>query len=158
MGGVVIHQTAKNDFMQLILEREYHASGTNGHLYIEGLETPFCYTIELPWQNNLPMRSCIPEGTYPIVKRYSKKFKQHLQVVSVPGREFILIHPANHALLQLKGCIAPVSVLTGEGLGTLSQRAFLRLYKKVSAAIEKDEAILLTICPRKNREEIKQNP
>jgi hypothetical protein len=73
------------------------------------------YTIELPWKNNQAGVSCIPEGKYDLVKRWSPKFGSHLQILNVPGRELILIHPANDALLELRGCIAPVCLLTGAG-------------------------------------------
>ena len=48
--------------MELELVRTYFAGGTNGDLYLksEGL----CHTIELPWKENLPGLSCIPEGKY----------------------------------------------------------------------------------------------
>jgi hypothetical protein len=54
----------------------------------------------------------------------------------VPGRALILIHPANDALAELRGCIAPVSLLTGQGKGTGSRKAFSRLLKLVTAALE----------------------
>jgi Family of unknown function (DUF5675) len=37
------------------------------------------------------------------------KFGRHLQVMNVSGREYILIHPANEALRELKGCIDSAS-------------------------------------------------
>lgn len=45
-------------------------------------------------------------------------------VCNVPGREEIFIHPANDAMRELKGCIAPVSKIIGEGLGSNSRKAF----------------------------------
>jgi hypothetical protein len=42
-----------------------------------------------------------------------------LQILNVPGRKYILIHPANEVLRELKGCIAPVR-LTGAGKGICS--------------------------------------
>lgn len=133
--------------MELILTRTYHANGTNGVLEVNG--KPFCFTIELPWNNNTPRLSCIPEGTYPLVKRFSKPFKQHLLVQRVPGRSFILIHPANNALRELQGCIAPVSALTGPGCGDDSRAAFNPLVKLVSAAIDKGEVVTLIIQTKK---------
>lgn len=38
-------------------------------------------------------------------------------VKAVAGRSFILIPPANDAQKELRGCIAPVSILTAEGKG-----------------------------------------
>ena len=50
-----------------------------------------------------------------------------IRPLDVPGREGIDIHPANDALKELKGCIAPVSKTTGEGKGVYSRRAFYKL-------------------------------
>jgi hypothetical protein len=66
---------------------------------------------------------CIPERRYSVVKRYSPKLKDHYLAADVPDCQYILIHPANNALLELKGCIAPVSIITGIGQGTLSVKA-----------------------------------
>lgn len=131
--------------MEWILERSYHTLGTNGKLFIKGQTLPFCFTIELPWQQNTAQLSCIPEGAYPLVLRQSEKFKTHLHVQNVPGRQLILVHPANDALAELKGCIAPVSVLTGNGQGKLSRRAFERLLAVAKDVFSKNETLLLTI-------------
>jgi hypothetical protein len=40
--------------MELVLIRTYHADGTNGKLYANNSFQ--CYTIELPWEDNLPQR------------------------------------------------------------------------------------------------------
>ena len=65
-----------------------------------------CKTIELPWRNNQRRISCIPVGTYEVVKRTSKKYGDHFHITNVPDRSWILIHPANYSR-QLLGCIAP---------------------------------------------------
>src|ERR1700676_1908789 len=107
--------------MELELIRTYYPEGTNGKiLHQDRLMT---YTIELPWKNNQARVSCIPEGRYELVKRWNRKFDRHLQVMDVPGREYILIHPANEALHELKGCIAPVCWITGAGNGLHSRTA-----------------------------------
>ena len=43
-----------------------------------------------------------------------------LQNLKVSGREYILIHPADEVLRELKGCIAPVRLLTGAEKGICS--------------------------------------
>lgn len=129
--------------MELELVRKYYPDGTNGELYANG--TIQCYTIELPWLNNQPRVSCIPEGRYPLKKRYSPKFGDHLLVDGVAGRSGILIHPANNALKELKGCIAPVSRLSGEGKGILSRVAFGWIMSLLQEALEREEPIFLTI-------------
>jgi hypothetical protein len=128
--------------MELVLIRTYHTDGTNGTLTINNSFQ--CYTIELPWVNNLPRLSCIPEGRYELKKRYSPKFKDHLLVKGVPGRSLVLLHPANDALKELKGCIAPVSSLDGAGKGSDSRKAFKKLLQLVYEALE-NETVYLTI-------------
>jgi len=51
----------------LKIERTYLPGGTNGTLSYRGEE--ICQTIELPWDDNQPEISCIPEGKYPVVVR-----------------------------------------------------------------------------------------
>lgn len=129
--------------MELVLERQYYTSGTNGALYFEGKE--ICKTIELAWKNNQRRISCIPEGLYRVRKRLSQKFKWHIEVPNVKNRDLILFHPANNALKELNGCIAPVSELTGEGKGIRSQIAFERLKNILFPYLEKGFVINLTI-------------
>jgi Family of unknown function (DUF5675) len=107
--------------MELELIRTYWLSGTNGKILFQ--DRLMMYSIELPWKDNLAQVSCIPEGRYELVKRWSPKFDRHLQVMNVPQREYIFIHPANDALHELKGCIAPVWLITGAGKGLRSRLA-----------------------------------
>src|ERR1700690_780212 len=111
--------------MQPELIRTYYPGGTNGALLLNG--AVLCATIELPWINNEPRISCIPEGRYRLVKRYSPHFKWHLMLENVPQRSSILIHPANNAVKELKGCIAPVVMITGEGTGISSVKAMQKI-------------------------------
>jgi|SRR5690606_23165062 len=129
--------------MILFLTRTYFPDGTNGKLTCDG--TFISYAIELPWKMNESEVSCIPEGEYFIEKRYSRKFKSHLNVKDVEDRDLILIHPANNALLELDGCIAPVTKLSGPGLGLQSRIAFKKLMDLVSKAIERGEDVLLIV-------------
>jgi hypothetical protein len=129
--------------MELVLIRTYFPDGTNGKLECDGKF--ICYTIELPWKNNEKRVSCIPEGKYFIRKRYSPKFKWHLEVVDVENRSLILFHPANNALKELNGCIAPVTKLSGSGLGLLSRKAFEKLKKLVYEAIDRKESVVLIV-------------
>lgn len=129
--------------MEVVITRTYHPAGTNGRLFING--KPAGFTIELPWRNNQPQVSCIPEGRYLLVKRVSEKLHEHLLVTGVPNRDLILIHKANNALAQLKGCIAPASTLIGPGMGEGSQNVFGPLRQLVYAALAKGEQVYLTI-------------
>jgi hypothetical protein len=69
--------------------------------------------------------------------------------MNVPGRQLILVHPANDALKELRGCIAPVSFLSGHGKGVHSRKAFEKLKEKVFPALEKKETVHLTIQSKK---------
>jgi hypothetical protein len=129
--------------MVLLLSRTYFPDGTNSKLECEGKF--ICNTIELPWKKNETKVSCIPEGEYFIRKRYSNKFNWHLEVMNVENRSLILIHPANNALLELKGCIAPVTKLSGPGLGLMSRKAFSKLKDFVYKALNNNERIELII-------------
>ena len=129
--------------MELELLRTYYPTGTNGNLLVAGVG--LCHTIELPWKENQHQVSCIPEGKYELVKRYSPKHRWHLMLKDVPDRALILIHPANDALKELKGCIAPVSFLTGEGKGSNSRTVFTKLKKLIFPFLEKNEKVFLAI-------------
>ena len=120
--------------MELLLQRSYHPKGTNGIITLDGV--PICYSIELPWRNNAHGRSCIPEGCYTLRIRNSPRHHQHLHVLSVAEREFILLHPFNHALKESRGCIGPVERLTGWGTGFGSRRALDRLLQTVQSSKE----------------------
>jgi len=102
-------------------------------------------TIELPWKENLCKVSCIPEGEYFIEKRYSTKFGWHLKIMDIPNRSLILFHPANNALKELEGCIAPVSLLSGSGLGLQSKKAFIKLKNLVYKKLDAKESVLLLV-------------
>lgn len=93
---------------EVTIHRTYKEKVTTGNLVVKSIDGSAvwaCVTIELPWKNNLKQKSCIPEGGYEVVPRYSQKYKDHYHVLGVPNRELILIHPANY-VNQLKGCIA----------------------------------------------------
>ncbi len=129
--------------MELELIRKYFSEGTNGMiLYQDRLVT---YVIELPWKNNQARVSCIPEGRYELVKRWSLKFGWHLLLLKVPQRELILIHPANDAMRELKGCIAPVCFITGAGKGIRSRSALKTLMGLVAGALDRHEEVFITI-------------
>ena len=129
--------------MELQLIRTEYPKGVNGVLLFEGRE--LCKTIELPWLENRPRISCIPQGRYLLRKRCSLKFKWHFEVLGVKGRSTILIHPANHAAVELKGCIAPVLQHTGEGRGSSSRIALERLKDRLYPLLDSGYDIPLTI-------------
>lgn len=95
---------------KLILTRDLMTDQvTHGRLQIvapSGAILFSCFSLELPWNDNKVGASCIPPGTYKLLHRSSPKYGNHLHVLDVPGRSYILIHPANY-VSQLRGCIAP---------------------------------------------------
>jgi hypothetical protein len=129
--------------MVIQLQRTYFPNGTNGKIECEGKF--ICYTIELPWKENEKRVSCIPEGKYFIKKRYSNKFKWHLEVTNVANRSLILFHPANNALLELNGCIATITKLSGPGLGLMSRKANTKLKDLVYKALDSNESVELIV-------------
>jgi hypothetical protein len=129
--------------MELELLRTYCTNGTNGSLLIDGVG--LCHTIELPWKNNEHEVSCIPEGKYELVKRYSPKLKWHLWLLNVPNRDLILIHPYNDAMKEAKGCIAPVTTITSEGKGDKSRVVFEKLKAFVFPVLQRNEKVFLNI-------------
>jgi hypothetical protein len=112
-------------------------------MYCDGILV--CHSIELPWKDNQHGISCIPEGQYALGRRFSPKFGWHLEVKEVPNRSNILIHPANDALHELKGCIAPVTQLSGAGKGERSRLAMEKLCTLLFPVLENKTTLLITI-------------
>jgi hypothetical protein len=129
--------------MKLELRRTYYTDGTNGTLLADN--RVLCSTIERAWSDNQRLVSCIPEGKYTLVKRYTEHLGQHLQVMDVPGRDMILIHPANDALMELKGCIAPVMKLQAPGKGSYSREALNIVLQHVQVSLKEKQVIYLVI-------------
>lgn len=91
------------------LLRHYFPTHTQGTLVAIDAQRNLlfsCVTLELPWRDNAPQMSCIPEGIYPVRSRETTKFGLHYHVQDVPGRSWILFHPGNYTY-QLLGCILP---------------------------------------------------
>ncbi|WP_340154691.1 DUF5675 family protein [uncultured Winogradskyella sp.] len=129
--------------MNVLLHRTYFEEGTNSALFYNGQFLGF--TIELPWLKNQRNVSCIPEGEYKLKARYSPKFGHHLHIADVKGRSLILLHPANNAKRELRGCIAPVTQLTGIGKGNNSKPLLQKLVSLCYQAFDRNENVLLII-------------
>jgi len=97
--SVKIHRSLQNEH------------GTFGILSFEG--KPLCNTLELPWKQNKPRVSCIPEGIYNVVPHTGTLFKNVWRLENVTGREAILIHYGN-TVEDILGCI-----LVGQSFSTL---------------------------------------
>lgn len=63
------------------------------------------YTLERPWLDNQRNVSCIPVGNYQGAVQPSPRFGRSLpELLDVPGRSQILIHPGNR-VADSQGCI-----------------------------------------------------
>lgn len=96
--------------MRLLLER-YPSSEvqTLGEFYVLDENQASIYeasSLELPWKNNKQRVSCIPVGTYKVIKHTSPKFGKCFWIQDVPGRSEILIHKGNF-YSDILGCILP---------------------------------------------------
>jgi len=102
----------------LIIKREYFKTYTKGTLILpDGTEL---FSLELPWLNNRPYVSCIPDGEY-FFMRDTHGRHTYFRVLNVPGRSAIEFHPANNTS-QLQGCIAPC-LRIDSGIGIASRSA-----------------------------------
>lgn len=101
-------------------------NGTFGMMIRDG-ET-LCWTCEDPWNDNRVGESCIPAGSYRVVKRISPKYGHHWHVLDVPGRTYILIHNGNN-ITHTSGCI-----LVGDG--------FLRDEKMMAVGVANSKATM----------------
>lgn len=63
-----------------------------------------CKSLELKYRDNKNNISSIYHGTFEGKIRTSPKFGEHIHILNVEGRSFILIHPGNY-YHQLEGCI-----------------------------------------------------
>jgi hypothetical protein len=83
--------------------------GTFGTLVVPVPGAMVLQTMEDDWLNNRLGVSCIPPGTYPLVRSWFYKHNYEVfEVTKVPNRRRILIHPGNTEE-DVEGCIAPGS-------------------------------------------------
>jgi len=87
------------------LSRVYLDTSTPGSIY-SPLGELICKTLELPDKQNQRRISCIPEGTYKVIKEKPKPTRNHghFRLPEVKGRDGILIHRITY-VKDLLGCI-----------------------------------------------------
>lgn len=91
------------DNFALTIERKLSSKNcTMGYLIAYG--EVLCYTLELPWADNLNNISCISAGTYSGILRYDKTDGWRIQLENVPNRTGVQIHMGNYTS-QIKGCV-----------------------------------------------------
>lgn len=127
--------------MKAALRRLRHTDqGTQGVLILPN--GVFCNTLELPWRDNKPKRSCIPCGEYDVEIRQSPKFGTIYEVKFVPGRSYILTHSGNLAGDVAKGFLSHVEgcILLGSRWGVINkQLAILNSRPTVRRFMEEQE-------------------
>jgi len=81
------------------------------------------YSLELPWKENQPEISCIPEGEYPCILAWSARFDRFMpHLVNVPNRSEIEIHAGN-STADTRGCILIGTISVPSGIYN-SRKAF----------------------------------
>lgn len=87
-------------------------------------------TMEPPWLDNIPNKSCIPEGDYDCHWHKSPRYMWVYTLMGIKGRSHVLIHPGNIAR-HTKGCILPgkrMGVLHGQPAVLSSRIATRQLF------------------------------
>ena len=124
------------------------AAATLGRLAVNGQFE--CYTLEdvvrPPGLRKVWGQTAIPAGSYEVVVTYSTRFHEFMpQLLNVPNFEGIRIHSGN-TTADTAGCL-----LTGTAIAPNrerifnSLRAYHALFLKIEAALDRGEAISLTI-------------
>ncbi|CCH49594.1 DUF5675 family protein [Pseudodesulfovibrio piezophilus] len=112
-----------------LMRVEQGDEGTFGVLRLEG--RAYCVTLEPPDRDNMANMSCIPAGHYMCRLVESPRFGRTFEVMNVPGRSHILLHPGN-VVGDTRGC-----VLLGREFGRLrGDRAVLNSGKTFAGFLE----------------------
>ena len=81
----------------LLIRDTFTDKSVIGKLYLNG--EFYGHTLELAWKDNQKRISCIPKGVYEVVKRFTDESKykyEHLHILDVANRGFILMHIGNY--------------------------------------------------------------
>jgi hypothetical protein len=127
--------------LELIRLEESEEYGTFGVLKIQ--KEVFCATLEPADRLNAQNISSIPAQQYVLKRHTSDRFGETFQVMDVPGRSGVLLHPGN-VQGNTEGCI-----ILGQYFGKLKEdRAVLNsgaTFKAFMEAMAGHEAAHLTI-------------
>lgn len=114
--------------------------GTFGTLEIDN---QVFFTVERPWENNLPFKSCVAEGEYSLIPHKSDKYGNVLAMVSEKlgvthykepdsVRYACLIHTANYPK-DVEGCIGlGDNYIADKNMVTNSRQSIIDFYDIVS--------------------------
>jgi len=108
--------------------------GTSGVFVLDAFS---CMTMELPWRDNAPNLSCIPDGQYECVVRHSPRFGDVYHVTNVEGRSWILFHNGNWAGDRIRGLRTNSNgcILVGKNHAYISGQRGVILSKLTLAAL-----------------------
>ena len=114
---------------------------TLGRLKIDDLEL---WTIERPWINNVPFKSCIPTGQYKVKRTNSPRFGPGTwQVQDVPDRTHILFHVANTSA-DVVGCIGCGISLYPDLNGVGNSRKAMAKFDSYLAGLDETDLVIKT--------------
>jgi len=114
---------------------------TLGRLEYAGQEF---FTVERPWLNNRPNISCIPDGTYKMVRVDSPRFGEDMwEIADVPDRTHILIHVANNPS-NVQGCIGFGRSVFPTLKGVGNSRVAIEQFYHLSAGSHEEEITITT--------------
>lgn len=102
--------------MNLVLRRLSQTAYATFGILTDADDKQLCVTLERPWLDNQHDISCIPAGTYPLVRYRSPKRGYDVWLLEqVPNRDMIEIHVGN-VPIDTDGC-----VLVGSHFGETSK-------------------------------------
>lgn len=134
------------------MKRLYRKDATESELWFR--DTLFCYILELEWRNNQRRISCIPEGEYELLPRFTPKRGEHIILSKVPNRDSILIHAGNDVSIEdgddadSLGCLLPqTAIMTTKGktVGVGSREANKLLTRLIYSFFGKKTRMFLRI-------------
>lgn len=129
--------------MELFLRRDTPtAKSQPGELVFNGKH--LAWTIERPPTD--PEHPCISTGRFQLVRYDEGKHGPNTPLlVGVPGRSFIEIHPANFAIPQLLGCIAPGRERGVDAVWQSQDSYHLDVLPLIVAAWDRGEEVWITV-------------
>ena len=120
---------------------------TTGQLILNN--TVVGYTLERPWENNLPLISQIPAGRYSAFVRNEDGSRWRIELRNVPGRTNVQLHlgtsPANTLGCILIGSNADPDLCTLTDQGAAWNQFKLAFAKAAGGAPDHDVAIMVSI-------------
>lgn len=116
--------------LTLILQRLNLTSyGTYGVLMkvTEVGNVPIALTLEDPWNNNEPFKSCIPANNYVCEKTVSPKFGDTFEITGILGRDHVLFHSGN-TIDDTHGCVLLGQELNFPNAGIANSRIAFKVF------------------------------